>query len=572
VKAYLSSTFKDLAVHRDRAYRALRSLNFDVIAMEDYVAADERPVDRCLSDVASADLYVGLFAFRYGYVPDADNPERRSITELEYLKAVESGVPRLIFIVPEHAKWEVQFLDALTGEGDRGERISILRKTVSKERLVGEFATPDQLRAVVVSSASNWLLQQRAMPAPKNATSSVAPHPRQLRFDLLLLHAPADGPIAAALAEALSSVWKVKASATGLKAASADELRELDRVVASARLAAVLLTPSSVTILTEDPIRSQRSLRMTRDRTGGLVGIAMTDVPQDDARTWGFTNIIGQPTPRDVEGVSGLAAPLHLHLVESLGQAGAPEIGLPVVVVAMTAMEAVDLLANPPEPVAALLELVGDLGSSWTTDRYGQTRSKWRPFADSDETIEQILAAGVAGVAKGADSLRGRNVRIQPYPLDALLNDTSLYMWPIYQHIAQTGCLVIVDELSLFHDRVRQLLARSPLMTGEQVAFVTLSPLDPSAGHPHALIRQQLDAYLTQATRRFSEILDPFCEIGIPERLRLNRWLYGSLPRAVVAFRDANRDPDKIRDLAEELGVHPNPALGRLIAGEASPG
>jgi hypothetical protein len=48
LKAYLSSTFKDLVDHRDRAYRALRSLNFDVIAMEDYVAADERPVDRCL--------------------------------------------------------------------------------------------------------------------------------------------------------------------------------------------------------------------------------------------------------------------------------------------------------------------------------------------------------------------------------------------------------------------------------------------------------------------------------------------------------------------------------------------
>ncbi|WP_280140571.1 DUF4062 domain-containing protein [Geodermatophilus africanus] len=569
----MSSTFRDLVVHRDRAYRALRSLNFDVIAMEDYVAADERPVDRCLSDVASADLYVGLFAFRYGYIPDTNNPERRSITELEYQQAVRSGVPRLIFMVPQHAKWEVQFLDALTGEGDRGERINILRMTVSKERLVGEFATPDQLGAALASSASNWLLRQQGVaPAHRNATNFVAPHPRQLRSDLLLLHAPADGPPAAALTEALSSVWKVRPSATGLKAASADEFKELDRLATSARLAAVLLTPSSLTLLTEDSIRSRRSLGLARDRTGGLVGIAMTDVPSDEAKSWGLTSVVGRPSPSNVQDISGLASPLHLHLVENLGLPTAPEIGLPVVTVAMTAMEAADLLANPPEPVAALLELVGEFGSRWIMDRYGPTRSKWRPFVDSDETIEQILTAGVAGVTRGADSLRGRSVRIQPYPLDALLPDTILTMWPIYQTIAQTGCLVVVDELSLFHEQVRQLLISSPLLTGEQVAFVTLSPLDPSAGHPHLLIRQQLDAYLTQATRRFSEILDPLCEIGIPERRRLNRWLYGSLPRAVVAFRDANRDPDKIRDLAEELGVQPNPALGRLIAGEAGPG
>ena len=57
--------------------------------MEDYVATDERPVDKCLKDVAKADIYVGIFAFRYGYVPPADhsNPKGLSITELEFRQA-----------------------------------------------------------------------------------------------------------------------------------------------------------------------------------------------------------------------------------------------------------------------------------------------------------------------------------------------------------------------------------------------------------------------------------------------------------------------------------------------------
>jgi hypothetical protein len=61
-KIYVSSTFEDLKEHRRRVYEQLRALRHDVIAMEDYVAADERPLDKCLRDVREADLYIGLFA------------------------------------------------------------------------------------------------------------------------------------------------------------------------------------------------------------------------------------------------------------------------------------------------------------------------------------------------------------------------------------------------------------------------------------------------------------------------------------------------------------------------------
>ena len=38
--------------------------------MEDYVAKDQRPLQMCLDDVASSDVYVGIFAWRYGYIPE----------------------------------------------------------------------------------------------------------------------------------------------------------------------------------------------------------------------------------------------------------------------------------------------------------------------------------------------------------------------------------------------------------------------------------------------------------------------------------------------------------------------
>jgi hypothetical protein len=144
-RIYISSTFSDLREFREKAYRVLRSLSHDVIAMEDYVAADERPLDRCLADVAACDLYVGIIAHRYGYIPDHDNPEEQAITELEYRQAAAQKVPRLVFLLDPEAPWAPKHSDAFTGEGDRGGRIKAFRNELGRERLASFFSTADGL-------------------------------------------------------------------------------------------------------------------------------------------------------------------------------------------------------------------------------------------------------------------------------------------------------------------------------------------------------------------------------------------------------------------------------------------
>jgi hypothetical protein len=98
-RIYISSTYGDLKEYREKVYRVLRQLGHDAAAMEDYVATDRRPLARCLADVAACDVYVGVFGHRYGYVPVDDNPDRRSITELECRHAAALGIPRLIFLL-----------------------------------------------------------------------------------------------------------------------------------------------------------------------------------------------------------------------------------------------------------------------------------------------------------------------------------------------------------------------------------------------------------------------------------------------------------------------------------------
>jgi len=53
---YLSSTYEDLKDYREVVYKALRKSGYNVIAMEDYVSTDQRPVDKCLKDVAGTDI------------------------------------------------------------------------------------------------------------------------------------------------------------------------------------------------------------------------------------------------------------------------------------------------------------------------------------------------------------------------------------------------------------------------------------------------------------------------------------------------------------------------------------
>jgi tetratricopeptide (TPR) repeat protein len=165
-RIYMSSTYSDLKQHREQVYRALRELGHDVVAMEDYVASDQRPLAKCLADVAACDLYVGIFAHRYGHVPDHDNPEGRSITELEYRHAEAQGIPRLVFQLDPAVPWQLAWVDAVTGDGDQGARIRALRQELGRQRLASFFTTADELARKVSNAVTRQLAKQAASQQP----------------------------------------------------------------------------------------------------------------------------------------------------------------------------------------------------------------------------------------------------------------------------------------------------------------------------------------------------------------------------------------------------------------------
>src|SRR6185437_448718 len=108
LRAYVSSTFRDLEKYRAEVRTALSRLDVADVAMEYYVAGPERPVDRCVRDAADCDLYIGIFAWRYGYIPAGED---RSITELEFRAAVAADKPVLVFLLNEDTAWPRASMD-----------------------------------------------------------------------------------------------------------------------------------------------------------------------------------------------------------------------------------------------------------------------------------------------------------------------------------------------------------------------------------------------------------------------------------------------------------------------------
>lgn len=165
-RIYLSSTFEDLKAHRAAVYTALSKAGYEVQSMEHYTASDQRPADKCLADVAEADVYLGLFAFRYGYVPPVEhgNPQGLSITELEYRCAESKAKPRFIFLADgdsEEQAWPKRFDDHHTGAAESGAALGRFKQHLKQERLCSTFGTPENLATSVLSAISQWSLQAK---------------------------------------------------------------------------------------------------------------------------------------------------------------------------------------------------------------------------------------------------------------------------------------------------------------------------------------------------------------------------------------------------------------------------
>lgn len=139
----ISSTARDLPQHRQEVMDACLGQGMQPRMMEHLPALDADALAASLQLVDEAEVYLGIFAHRYGYVPKG---HRKSITEMEYDRARERGIPRLIFLM--HDDHSVKAADIEKGRG--ASKLEALKKRLQTERVVNYFKSPDDLRAQVI--------------------------------------------------------------------------------------------------------------------------------------------------------------------------------------------------------------------------------------------------------------------------------------------------------------------------------------------------------------------------------------------------------------------------------------
>lgn len=159
-KIYVSSTYLDLQEHRAQVERVIRRMGHTDVAMEYYVAEDQRPVAKCLADVAACDVYIGIYAWRYGWIPTENNPAKLSVTEMEYRQADSCGKPCLIFLLSDDAPWARSKMDKDTT------KIETLRNTASAKHAADYFTTPDELARKVAEAI--YKLLPATVPIPEH--------------------------------------------------------------------------------------------------------------------------------------------------------------------------------------------------------------------------------------------------------------------------------------------------------------------------------------------------------------------------------------------------------------------
>jgi Domain of unknown function (DUF4062) len=209
--AMISSTARDLPEHRKVVEHACRRMGFDPIVMEELVAtSDADAVKASIEMVDRSNVFIGIYAYRYGYIPDGSTV---SITELEFNRAKEKNIPRLVFLV--HEDHPVKRSAIETGEAEK--KLEVFKQRVGKEHIVRWFKSPQELSEEVFAALGKLVSDQAAAKRPKERAELFIEGARMLPLEpgkpqKILLSVRNRGKLAARI-----SMWAVLTTAFCLR-------------------------------------------------------------------------------------------------------------------------------------------------------------------------------------------------------------------------------------------------------------------------------------------------------------------------------------------------------------------
>jgi hypothetical protein len=249
-------------------------------------------------------------------------------------------------------------------------------------------------------------------------------------------------------------------------------------------------------------------------------------------------------------------------------------IELPIVIVAMTQSEANDLFQNPEfigrrmlqaeaNRFRAFLETFSDENIASLSSRYANERKNWKPYSYTDETLRKIILEIIRELNDWC-SEEEKPILLRPRFLSSefFAHDTELQN-ETWDELTETGCVVFVDAVSLFHPDVRQALIQSHISAHPNVAVLVLPPIDMSTIPSNQQVDMEIRSWMQRAFDRFEEF-DRFCEFGLGNVQTLKRWLFHNLPEIVNPKQVIRSVPNNRRRFRRKMKMRPS-GLGNLI-------
>ena len=160
LRVFLSSSYEDLASHRDEVIRILAKCEAVFKGMEYFGASQDTPLETCFKHIEESDLIICLIGTRYGSCPEGQSI---SFTELEIDHAIKLGRPVHVYLMDEDQPVIKRFIDV----GDNADRLRRLRERLQKEFTVSFFSDPKDLSEKIlqdlykVSGSGNYITKMR---------------------------------------------------------------------------------------------------------------------------------------------------------------------------------------------------------------------------------------------------------------------------------------------------------------------------------------------------------------------------------------------------------------------------
>lgn len=143
LKVFVSSTSLDLLAERKAVAEILRKYELVVTAMENWDALPADATAVSLDGVNRCDVFVGIYAFRYGFIPRGSTT---SITEQEFEMARREGKRCLCYFKDETNVAPVNDPNLIESENSR-KLLDTFKKRIETELVRARFTSPEDLAA-----------------------------------------------------------------------------------------------------------------------------------------------------------------------------------------------------------------------------------------------------------------------------------------------------------------------------------------------------------------------------------------------------------------------------------------